>query len=231
MPRMTKREAEAQAEAAYNPLALTELARSVESKLLSRSAIPMEQIAMFGGAGIYAIFYSGTDPLYAPIADTLTPIYVGKAVPAGSRTGRTSSNIVLPIRDRIMEHANSVRQAPSLALGDFSFRYLVTEEMFIGLAERVMINSLKPLWNRVVDGFGNHGQGGGRNEQVCSRWDTLHPGRPAPELLPPSPFSAEQIEEEVAAHFAAHPVVTAGTYLPEVTETDISESTDEEEDS
>lgn len=229
---MTKKQAEAQADREYNPLELTELASTVESKLLKRPALPMEPFPMFGGAGIYAIFYSGSHPIYAPISGTLTPIYVGKAVPAGSRTGRTSAKIKLPIRDRLGEHKNSIAAtsltvtATSLLLADFSFRYLVTEETFIGLAERAMINSLKPVWNRVIDGFGNHGQGGGRGQQVRSRWDTLHPGREAPARLPESPLSIEDIAAEVAAHFVANPPIGSESDLPEVTHADVVEDND-----
>ena len=45
------------------------------------------------GPGIYALYYQGEFPEYRPIADSICPIYVGKAVPPwreerGRRVGR-----------------------------------------------------------------------------------------------------------------------------------------------
>jgi hypothetical protein len=40
-----------------------------------------------------------------------------------------------------------------------------------------LIEKNKPLWNVVVDGFGNHDPGSGRYNQQISAWDTIHPGR------------------------------------------------------
>ena len=39
------------------------------------------------GPGVYALFYDGPHPAYKPIAGTQRPIYVGKAVPKGTRQG------------------------------------------------------------------------------------------------------------------------------------------------
>lgn len=43
--------------------------------------------------------------------------------------------------------------------------------------EAELIRRHKPLWNTVVDGFGNHDPGSGRYDQAKSEWDILHPGR------------------------------------------------------
>ena len=43
--------------------------------------------------------------------------------------------------------------------------------------EAELIRGYKPLWNSVVDGFGNHDPGAGRYNQARSEWDVLHPGR------------------------------------------------------
>jgi hypothetical protein len=45
------------------------------------------------------------------------------------------------------------------------------------LGESLLIEKTKPLWNVVVDGFGNHDPGSGRHNQQVSSWDTIHPGR------------------------------------------------------
>ena len=41
----------------------------------------------------------------------------------------------------------------------------------------MLIRHFQPVWNQVIDGFGNHDPGKGRNQQRRSVWDTLHPGR------------------------------------------------------
>jgi hypothetical protein len=48
----------------------------------------------------------------------------------------------------------------------------------IGTIEAALIRLNQPLWNVVVDGFGNHDPGRGCYEQAKSDWDVIHPGRP-----------------------------------------------------
>lgn len=60
---------------------------------------------------------------------------------------------------------------------DFRCRWLVLDPVWIGLTEQVLISEYRPLWNVVVDGFGNNDSGKGRINQRRSQWDTLHPGR------------------------------------------------------
>jgi hypothetical protein len=43
--------------------------------------------------------------------------------------------------------------------------------------EAELIRRYKPIWNTVIDGFGNHDPGSGRYNQAKSAWDVLHPGR------------------------------------------------------
>jgi len=51
------------------------------------------------------------------------------------------------------------------------------ESNLIGTVEAALIRLYKPLWNSVIDGFGNHDPGKGRYEQAKSEWDVIHPGR------------------------------------------------------
>lgn len=77
----------------YNPLEKKNLAANVSKALLLRPVVPLPPAEQFGGAGIYAIYYTGNHPIYDTIAQAnrndmfKLPIYVGKAVPAGSRKG------------------------------------------------------------------------------------------------------------------------------------------------
>lgn len=79
--------------------------------------------------------------------------------------------------NRLHEHAESIEQATNLKLADFSCRYLVVDDIWIPLGEAMMISKFVPVWNRVVDGYGNHDPGKGRYQQQRSPWDVIHPGR------------------------------------------------------
>ncbi|MFY1697553.1 Eco29kI family restriction endonuclease [Solwaraspora sp. WMMA2101] len=195
----------------YDPLTLVNLARSVELALLARETVPLGAIPPFVGAGVYAIYYTGPHELYRPISDTAchTPIYVGKAVPAGSRKGIVDARSrTAALWDRLEEHRESIAAVGNLEVGDFLVRYLVTIEIFIPLAERVMIRQLRPVWNLQLDGFGNHDPGKNRRlAQQRPAWDELHPGRwwSAQEMMPtPCGTSPEVSIERIRAHLAAY---------------------------
>jgi len=66
------------------------------------------------------------------------------------------------------------------------------------LAERFLIEHYRPVWNTVVDGFGNHAPGRGRASMKRPRWDILHPGRPWAQKWKPAE-TAEQIIAELGA--------------------------------
>ena len=51
------------------------------------------------------------------------------------------------------------------------------ESGIIGPVEASLIRKFQPLWNAIIDGFGNHTPGEGRFNQAKSGWDVLHPGR------------------------------------------------------
>lgn len=163
----------------YDPLDYENLARSVVGALMERPLGPIPPKQQFAGAGVYAIYYAGDIDWYAAISRSDSPIYVGKAVPAGRRKGMTSARVDgRPLHRRLAEHAASIDQAENLTAADFGCRYLVLEPVWIALAERFLIERFGPVWNTVVDGFGNHPQGKYRSTGKRSRWDVLHPGRP-----------------------------------------------------
>ena len=41
-----------------------------------------------------------------------------------------------------------------------------------------MVEHYKPVWNVIIDGFGNHDPGAARRAMKRPRWDILHPSRP-----------------------------------------------------
>lgn len=160
---------------AYNPLSVDELGRNMARALMEYPADVLPPSGSFVGAGVYTLHYSGTFPVYAGVGVDV-PIYVGKADPPGRRQGRTQASTPVLYR-RLQEHAESIEAASNLDLPDFRCRWLVLDPVWVGLTEQVLIAQYQPMWNVVVEGFGNHDPGGGRRNQRRSRWDTLHPGR------------------------------------------------------
>ena len=195
-------------ETVYNPLDKIHLGESVANAILQREVEPLPPAEPFLGAGVYAIYYSGDFPAYQMIAEKnrdgafQQPIYVGKAVPAGARRGGLGLGATpgRALYARLNEHAESIEQAENLSVADFNCRYMVVDDIWIPLAESLLIEMFSPLWNRKIDGFGNHDPGRGRYNQLRSLWDVIHPGRPwAARLQPPS--ADEQIVREGAAEF------------------------------
>jgi hypothetical protein len=168
----------------FNPLDKRNLGHSVADALLSQPIVSLPPDA-FDGAGIYAIYYIGNYPAYKPIAGKNrnsrfeAPIYVGKAVPEGARKGGLGSNAPAGkvLFKRLVEHAKSIQEATNLKSDDFHCRFLVTDDIWIPLGESLIIEMFKPLWNQLIDGFGNHDPGSGRYNQQRSPWDVIHPGR------------------------------------------------------
>ncbi|MCP4115875.1 MAG: Eco29kI family restriction endonuclease [Desulfobacteraceae bacterium] len=198
----------------YNPLDKKNLGKSVADALLLKEMIPLGDLEQFMGAGIYAIYYTGDFDAYRSIACNITsgpsaiPVYVGKAVPPGARKGNVGLNGGKPTPDlhkRLQEHAKSIIQAENLNVDDFLCRYLVVDDIWIPLGESLLITSLFPVWNKLIDGFGNHDPGKGRYKQARSRWDTLHPGRKWAEKLPKRDETVTIIKSELKAYFQNSP--------------------------
>ena len=143
-------------------------------------------ITSFEDAGVYALYYQGAFGAYAELAKKNSkvfnqPIYVGKAVPSGWRTSRNAKPGENSLYSRLRQHARSISQAQNLAVEDFACRFMILESEetdLISTVEAELIRRFKPLWNSVIDGFGNHDPGSGRYNQRISEWDALHPGRP-----------------------------------------------------
>lgn len=196
----------------YNPLDTRSLGASVAEALLERAPKPLGTLAAFDGAGIYALYYTGDAPVYAPIAQANRdgrwrwPIYVGKAVPSGARKALTTSSRGTWLYNRLRQHSESVSISENLNIDDFYCRYLVVEDIWIPLGESLLIAKFKPIWNRMIDGFGNHDPGSGRYGGMRPRWDVLHPGRAWALKCAERPETPELIASEIEAHLRTAPV-------------------------
>lgn len=198
----------------YNPLDKVNLGKSVVEAMLLRDATPLSAITPFTGAGIYAIYFHGSFEPYAPISGDpgrpdATPIYVGKAVPSGSRRGSSLSVSESGrwLFARLAEHRDSIaaveRGSGNLRVNDFSARYLTVDDIWIPLGESLLISTFNPLWNRLIDGFGNHDPGAGRYNGMRPLWDVLHPGRSWADKCKPRSETREEIGRRVIDHLAA----------------------------
>lgn len=189
---------------AFNPLDIPNLGKSVATAILETEPTPIQSVSRFTGAGIYAIYYTGDFPAYSAIADANRdgkfelPIYVGKAVPSGGRRGVTLTTNGTPLYSRLVgDHRKSIEAATNLDVADFYVRWLVVESIWIPLGESVLIQHFAPVWNAVIDGFGNHAPGGNR-PGLNTKWDTLHPGRDwATRLIPRTDTIASISQEAV----------------------------------
>lgn len=203
------------ADAPFNPLDKLNLGKSVAGALLERPVGSLPPDARFVGAGIYAIYYTGDFPPYNHIVGLNRerfeqPIYVGKAVPKGARKGgftlgKSPGNVLY---SRLREHAKSIMACDSLKVEHFSCRYLISDDIWIPLGEALLIEQFKPLWNILIDGFGNHPTGKRRAGQYRSRWDTLHPGRAWAAKLPENPESPDKLIQDITDLFAGKAVAT-----------------------
>ncbi|HVA84143.1 MAG TPA: Eco29kI family restriction endonuclease [Candidatus Binataceae bacterium] len=205
----------------FNPLDKRNLGINVADALIVEEVEPLGEVKPFKGAGIYAMYYRGGFPAYRQLAARnrakfVEPIYVGKAVPAGARKGGfgLGEDPGQVLFQRLREHAETIRQVEAsatktrsehqLKIADFFCRYLLVDDIWIPLGESMLIDRFHPIWNKVVDGFGNHDPGKGRYRQQRSPWDTVHPGRAWASKCQPYAKTVGQILEVVAVHFARH---------------------------
>jgi len=70
----------------------------------------------------------------------------------------------------------------------------VLKDFFIPLCESLLIDRYEPIWNKLIDGFGNKALGGPRQkEQQKSMWDVLHPGRAGAAISPNKKYPASEL--------------------------------------
>jgi len=152
------------------------------SFFISSPAYPLSALPRMTGCGVYGIFLvDAKNTPYDGIVDTSHPIYVGKAVPPGSRQGKgLQDDEANKLIKRLSEHRRSLESVTNLGSSRFECRFMIMNGSaadLIGAMESYIIRRLQPLWNSHIDGFGNHAPGSGRYAQAPSEWDTIHNGR------------------------------------------------------
>lgn len=204
----------------FNPLDKKNLGASVAEALLTKEIHPLGDLPVFEGAGIYAIYYTGDFAPYAQVSRLnadgkfMLPIYVGKAVPPGARMGASlelAAGRVL--YKRLKEHAESIKSAENLDINDFHCRFLVVDDIWIPLGESLIIARFTPVWNSLIDGFGNHNPGKGRHAGMRPRWDVLHAGRGWAMNLTERSETAAQIAQDAETYLKVLPACLSGQFI------------------
>ena len=159
--------------------------------LLAQPFVELAAVRDAYGAGIYAIYYTGSHPLYAAISGTETPIYVGKADPKKPDASNPREQGIR-LTARLREHASAIARTeiyaakniphhwPRIKLADFKCRRLVCATNAQLVAEVHLIKMFWPLWNsetKACWGLSKHGDAAITRKNKRSPWDVVHPGR------------------------------------------------------
>jgi hypothetical protein len=167
--------------AEFDPLAVENVGVTLAVELLEQPLSKMPPEAPFSGAGVYALYYSGSHEAYSVLSKLdegrfKYPIYIGKAAGESAKQGFSpNGNGERKLYGRIVEHSRSIEAVENLELDDFRCRYLVLNDAYITLAESVMIRLFRPPWNGMS--FGSKVVGKFREGGTPGLWDALHPGR------------------------------------------------------
>ncbi|HGE2210882.1 Eco29kI family restriction endonuclease [Pseudomonas aeruginosa] len=200
----------------FNPLDKKNLGASVAEALLTKEVHPLGDLPVFEGAGIYAIYYTGGFAPYAQVSRLnadgkfMLPIYVGKAARMGASLELAAGKV---LHKRLKEHAESIKAAENLDIKDFHCRFLVVDDIWIPLGESLIIARFTPVWNSLIDGFGNHNPGKGRHAGMRPRWDVLHPGREWAMRLAERPETQAQIAQDAETYLRVLPACLSGQFI------------------
>ena len=176
--------------ATFDPADPKAIGRMVSIALLAQPLVPLSDIRLAYGSGVYAIYYKGKHPLYAGLSGTETPIYVGKADPKSDDASNPREQGDKLTR-RLLEHANTIKTAEGysaklprhlspLRLIDFYCRRLVCATNSQLVAEKHLIRTFWPIWNadtKACWGMSKHGDDANTRANKRSPWDVVHPGR------------------------------------------------------
>jgi hypothetical protein len=164
----------------FDPLAVENVGVILGIEMVRQPPRPLPP-EPFQGAGVYAIYYGGSAPAYAPLVALdggrwQYPVYIGKVMRSNAKQGfNPKPTTDRAIHKRLVQHAASIDATKNIKSRDFRCRYLVLNDAYIGLAESVLITLFRPAWNGM--GFGSKVVGKFRETGTPSAWDCLHPGR------------------------------------------------------
>jgi len=196
-------------EAFFDPSQPRLIGHFVALALISQQRNALGGLQPFYGSGVYAIYYNGGNPYYASIANSETPIYVGKADPPDG--AKTVVEQEVKLFNRLNEHRKNIDKVQGVELEDFECRALAVQSGYQTSAENHLIRLFKPIWNnetKILFGIGKHGDSSATRANSKSPWDTVHPGRTWAEGNPEAKTVAD-IYAEVLEHFNRTKVFTS----------------------
>ena len=209
----------------FDPLSYRDLGASIARALDDQPLELLDNLPRFEGAGIYALYYSGPHPAYAPLAEInrempgTWAVYIGKADADATRKGDPTavpSEVGPKLWSRLQNHRKSIDAAVNLDTRDFFVRHLVVSPTWVSLAESIGIRLHHPVWNSYLDGLGNHDPGKGRYEGMKPLWDHLHPGRSwATKLKTPRPETQEEVAQKVLGYLEKYDPTKVNVANPE----------------
>lgn len=204
--------------ASFDPTNPDTAGRLIALALIAQEKVPLARIARTYGSGVYAIYYHGDHPAYAPVSGMETPMYVGKADPK-SADARTAREQGPQLYGRLADHRRMIITVGAYAeasgldhpfrIDDFTCRRLVCATNAQLVAERHLIGMFRPIWNNEIGicwGISKHGDAASTRANKRSPWDVMHPGRSwaMAETLEDK-MSSQAITTKIARHFRDHP--------------------------
>ncbi|MCV0396256.1 MAG: Eco29kI family restriction endonuclease [Rhizobiaceae bacterium] len=190
--------------AVFDPSNPKVVGRFISLALVAQPRQLLKGVEAFYGSGVYAIYYNGSFPSYAPITRSETPIYVGQAAPAMSNA-RTAMEQGDRLARRLRDHRSNISKATgTLNIDDFEYRALVVQSGWESAAEDFLIHLFRPVWNsetNILYGLGKHGDSAETRGNKRSPWDTLHPGRAWAAQTTEDARTPTQITADLQAHF------------------------------
>lgn len=188
-------------DAFFDPAEPSLIGNFVALAMVAQDRKSLGSLTRFYGSGVYAIYYTGLNPLYGPISGTETPIYVGKADPKGNP--KTAIDQGTKLADRLNEHRRNIEKVAGIAIEDFECRALAVQTGYQAAAESHLIRMFRPIWNNetgILYGLGKHGDDASTRANNKSPFDTVHPGRKWAASSPENQTVAE-IKAKVREHF------------------------------
>lgn len=185
----------------FDPLSTRDLTQFICERFEREKLRPLDcDLPRFEGSGLYAIYCirEGTD-LYEPLISLSIPVYVGKSHTSNSAIGN-SVETPESLWGRVRQHQQSIDAAHNLQLRQFGVRLLRTPDVHCDLGENGLRVGYRPVWNRILTGFGSNEQGSSTRRSARSKWDTVHTGRRR--TFGSEPHDAESLRTRVREHVA-----------------------------
>ena len=118
----------------YDPLTYDNLMAGLAWRFRQRPQQRLATVEEVEGLVVYALFYAGGLNAYRVISGGENPIYVGKAVPPGSRKGTGVDASKPALRSRLREHTRSIDAAEDLEVAEFTYKHMAIEARCASLA-------------------------------------------------------------------------------------------------